>query len=329
MAHRLGDGLEGAAIIGERILHARRHFGKDRASDDSVGFEFPQLPGQHPVTDTGCLAAQFGEALRPAAAHVADQDCLPLATDHREGGLHGTTIYLVAPGNAHAYLHVRNPHGSAFLPPGEPILSVVHIRISIIGAGKVGRALGGAWNAEHDVAYGVRNPQDAKHADLEGAAKTTVAAAQGADVVVLCTPWAGTEQAIADCGDLSGKVLIDCTNPLTPPNLTALEVGHTTSGAKQVAAWAPGARVCKAMNQIGAAMMDHPQLAGIPLMLICGDDDAAKQVTSDLLAALSFEVVDAGDLTLARLPEPYALIWIHLAYSRGLGTGFVFGLLRT
>ncbi len=215
------------------------------------------------------------------------------------------------------------------MPPGEPVLSVVHIRISIIGAGKVGQTLGGAWKAEHDVTYGVRNPGDAKHADLDGSVTTTEAAARDADVVVLCTPWAATEQAIADCGDLTGKVIIDCTNPLTPPNLTALEVGHTTSGAEQVAAWAPGARVCKAMNQIGSAMMDHPQLDGNPLMLICGDDDDAKQVTSNLVSALGFEVVDAGDLTVARLLEPYAAIWIHLAYSRGLGTGFAFGLLRT
>jgi 8-hydroxy-5-deazaflavin:NADPH oxidoreductase len=45
-------------------------------------------------------------------------------------------------------------------------------------------------------------------------------------------------------------VLIDCTNPLSPDN-TSLVVGHSTSGAEQEARWAPGARVCKALNQIG------------------------------------------------------------------------------
>jgi 8-hydroxy-5-deazaflavin:NADPH oxidoreductase len=48
---------------------------------------------------------------------------------------------------------------------------------------------------------------------------------------------------------MCGKVLIDCTNPLTP-DVTALEVGHTTSGAEQVAGWASGARMYKAMNQV-------------------------------------------------------------------------------
>jgi hypothetical protein len=201
------------------------------------------------------------------------------------------------------------------------------MKIAIIGAGNVGRALGGAWRTEHDVTYGVRSPDDPKYADLDAPATTNEAAVAGSDVVVLCTPWQGTQAALKACGDLSGKVLIDCVNPLTP-DFTALEIGHTTSGAEQIAAWAPGARVCKAMNQIGAPMMDQPQLPSAPVMFVCGDDEEAKLLTSDLVTQLGFEVVDAGDLTVARLLEPYALIWIHLALRRGLGTNWGFGLLR-
>ncbi len=201
------------------------------------------------------------------------------------------------------------------------------MKIAIIGAGNVGRALGGAWRTDHDVTFGVRSPEDAKYADLGVPTATNDAAVAGSDVVVLCTPWQGTEEAVKACGGLAGKVLIDCTNPLTP-DFTALEVGHTTSGAEQVAAWAPGARVCKAMNQIGAPMMGHPQLPSAPVMFVCGDDQAAKQVTTGLVTQLGFEPVDAGDLTLARLLEPYALIWIHMALRRGFGTNWGFGLLR-
>lgn len=82
------------------------------------------------------------------------------------------------------------------------------------------------------------------------------------------------------------------------------------------------------MSQIGAAMMDAPQLPGQPVMFICGDDDEAKSVTAGLVTELGFETVDIGDLTLARLLEPYALLWIHLAIRRGFGTNFGFGLLR-
>lgn len=187
--------------------------------------------------------------------------------------------------------------------------------------------MGTGWRKRgHDVLWGVRNPGDPKYTDLDGIT-TNAAAAASSDVVVFCTPWQGTEAAVAACGDLAGKILIDCTNPLTP-DFSALEVGHTTSGAELVATWATGARVCKAMNQIGAPMMDSPALPATPVMLICGDDEDAKTVTEQLVSELGFEVVDAGELTIARLLEPFALVWIHLAVRRGLGTNFGFGLLR-
>jgi 8-hydroxy-5-deazaflavin:NADPH oxidoreductase len=187
--------------------------------------------------------------------------------------------------------------------------------------------LGTAWrDRDHDVTFGVRNPDDPKYASLDAVQRNESAAA-AADVVALCTPWQGTREAVHSCGELAGKVVIDCTNPLTT-DFSALEVGRTASGAEQVARWAPGARVCKAMNQIGAPMMDGPELPGKPVMFVCGDDDNAKSVTARLVTELGFETVDAGDLTLARLLEPYALLWIHLALRRGLGTNFGFGLLR-
>lgn len=201
------------------------------------------------------------------------------------------------------------------------------IEIAIIGAGNVGSALGTAWrNRGHGVTFGVRNPDDPKYSSL-GAVGTNESATAAADVVALCTPWHSTQAAVQGCGDLAGKILIDCTNPLTP-DFSALEIGHVTSGAEQVAKWAPGARVCKAMNQIGAPMMDGPQVPGKPVMFVCGDDDAANSVTAGLVSELGFETVDAGELTLARLLEPYALLWIHLALRRGFGTNFAFGLLR-
>ncbi|MEZ0365219.1 NADPH-dependent F420 reductase [Mycobacterium sp. pUA109] len=201
------------------------------------------------------------------------------------------------------------------------------MHLAIIGAGSVGSTLGQAWRRRgHDVRYGVRNPNDEKYADRVGVT-TNADAVAAADVVVLCTPWQGTRQAVQSCGDLSGKILIDCTNPLTP-DFTALEVGQTSSGAEEVAGWASGARVCKAMNQIGAPMMDTPQLPGTPVMFVCGDDEAAKEITAGLVSELGFQAVDAGELALARLLEPYALLWIHLALRRGFGTNWGFGLLR-
>ena len=113
------------------------------------------------------------------------------------------------------------------------------MRLAVIGAGSVGATLGKAWRRRgHDVTYGVRNPDDPKYGSLGADVTTRDRAAGDAEVVVLCTPWQSTRDAVQACGDLGGKVLIDCTNPLTP-DFTALEVGHTTSGAEQIAEWPP------------------------------------------------------------------------------------------
>ncbi|MUL84809.1 dinucleotide-binding enzyme [Mycobacterium sp. CBMA247] len=202
------------------------------------------------------------------------------------------------------------------------------MRIAVIGAGSVGRTLGKAWQQQgHDVTYGVPKPDDGKYAPLGSTVATNAQAAADAEVIVLCTPWDATRQALTACGDIGGKVIIDCTNPLSA-DAAALTVGHTTSGAEHVAQWASGGRVCKALNQIGASMMDAPQLRGVPVMFVCGDDDAAKKITLSLVHELGFEAVDAGDLTAARLLEPFGLLWIHLALRRGLGRNWGFGILR-
>ena len=82
-----------------------------------------------------------------------------------------------------------------------------------------------AWRTRgHDIKFGVRNPDDRKYASL-GIVTTNADAVGGAEVVVLCTPWQGTRQAVRDCGDLSGKTLIDCTNPLLS-DMSGIELGR-------------------------------------------------------------------------------------------------------
>lgn len=209
------------------------------------------------------------------------------------------------------------------------------MKIAIIGAGNVGGTLGRAWAAKgHEVCYGVRTPQEAKTQELVKATGPTAragspdeAAAFG-EVVVLATPWAATEAAVKAAGDLTGKVVLDCTNPLKP-DLSGLEVGHTTSGGEMVAGWAKGAKVCKAFNTTGANIMAEPVVGGVrTVMFVCGDDEAAKRVALRLAADVGFDAVDAGGLAQSRLLEPWALLWIHLAYKGGIGRDYGFALVK-
>lgn len=63
-------------------------------------------------------------------------------------------------------------------------------------------------------------------------------------------------------------------------------------------------------------------------MLYCGDAADAKPVVHELGDGLGFDMADAGPLSRARLLEPFALLWITLAYREGLGREIGFRLLR-
>jgi predicted dinucleotide-binding enzyme len=209
------------------------------------------------------------------------------------------------------------------------------MKIAIVGAGNVGGTLGKGWAKKgHQIFYGVQRPQEDKTQVLlrdtgpTARAGTPAAAASFGDVVVFATPWAATQAAVKSAGDLSGKTVIDCTNPLTP-DFSGLEVGFTTSGAEMVAEWARGAKVFKAFNTTGFNIMADPVIGGTPtVMFVCGDDEAAKPVVMQLAKDLGFDVIDAGKLVRARLLEPWAVLWISLALGGVIGREFGFALLR-
>jgi hypothetical protein len=209
------------------------------------------------------------------------------------------------------------------------------MKIGIIGSGNVGGALGTRWaQAGHDVTFGSRNPASDDMRQLVAKAGAAARAASSkealevSELLLLATPWPSTKAVLEGLGDLTGKVLIDATNPLLP-DLSGLEVGTTTSAAEQVAGWARGAKVVKAFNTVGFNIMANPAFgADRPVMFYCGDDAAAKQTVRPLVEQLGFEAVDAGPLSQARVLEPFALLWISLAYAQGQGRDIAFKLLR-
>ena len=208
------------------------------------------------------------------------------------------------------------------------------MKIAVIGAGAVGGTLGRRWaELGHSVCFGVRDVADADAKALVGRIKGDARlasvrdAAKDAEIVVLATPYAANAAAIASAGDLGGKILIDVTNPLTAT--LSLAVGFNTSGGEEVARLAPGARVYKALNQVGFEVMADPRYPkGRAVMFVAGDDADGKTIVLNLVSQLGFEAVDAGELAIARLLEPWAMLWIHLMARRKMGRDFAFGLLR-
>lgn len=202
------------------------------------------------------------------------------------------------------------------------------MRIAIIGAGNVGKALAAGWlRAGHEIVFGVRQPS---RMDLAAPADSPEGAAAAAQVVVLALPWAAAEAAVAQIGPLDGKTVIDCMNPLAiGPAGLGLDRGYTTSGGEEVQRRLPAAHVVKTLNQTGAEVMaDATRFAQRPVQFLAGEDAGAKDVAAALVADLGFEPLDAGGIAQARLLEPLAMVWINQALIRGLGRAWAFGALR-
>jgi 8-hydroxy-5-deazaflavin:NADPH oxidoreductase len=196
------------------------------------------------------------------------------------------------------------------------------MNIGIIGSGNVGGALGARWakGAEDMQQLLARAGSNARAAKLPDAAKS-------GEVLLLAMPWPVTKEVVQGLGDLTGKVLIDAVNPLLP-DLSGLVLGTTTSDAEQVAGWARGAKVVEVFNTVGSNIMENPVFGqDKPVLFFCGDDAGAKGKVKQLADELGFEGVDAGPLTQARLLEPFALLWISLAFKAGLGREIAFKLL--
>ena len=209
------------------------------------------------------------------------------------------------------------------------------MKIAVLGTGGVGAALGTRWaKLGHQVIYGSREPTSEKVQALVARGGSGASAARGLDAIAaseaiaFAVPWPAAQITLELLGDLGGRVLIDCTNPLKP-DLSGIELGYTTSAAEQIAAWAPSARVVKAFNTASTKVMNDPSFGDHrATMFYCGDDVEAKSMVRQLIADLEFEPVDAGPLASARYLEPLAMLYIHLAFKQGWGSNCAFKVMK-
>lgn len=183
--------------------------------------------------------------------------------------------------------------------------------IALIGTGNVGAALGQRFAEHgHTVLYGSRDPSSA---DVLALVETTghgsvalppAEAAARADIVVLAVPWSAAEDVVRGLGSLSGKILVDPTNPRVSAPDGFADYPRDSSNAERIAALAPGAHVVKAFNTLGSETMLDPRVAGGPVTLpLVGDDRAAKERVAALAREIGLEAIDAGPLRHARIVE--------------------------
>lgn len=197
------------------------------------------------------------------------------------------------------------------------------MKIGVIGAGNVGRALGDGWKkAGHGVIYGVKDPAG------DPGLKSVAEAAAFGDVIVLAVPWQAVPEVLADKEAFVGKVVIDCSNPIAP-DFSGLSTAANTSAGEEVAKLIPNAQVVKAFNTCGYNVMANPRFGGESAsMLVASDDPAAKKVVIKLSEELGFDAVDAGPLAQSRYLENLAWLWISMALKYGHGREIAFRFLK-
>ncbi len=210
------------------------------------------------------------------------------------------------------------------------------MNIGIFGTGAVGKAFATRLSGlNHKIMVGTRDPKQTM--EKEGAATfsgfleqnpgiqlgTFAQTASFGDVIINVCKGEVAMQVIRSAGEknLSGKILIDITNPLDfsrgmPPSLIP-EYSNTTSLAEEIQKIIPSTKVVKTLNTMWNGLMINPvQLAnGEHVNYICGNDEDAKKQVRSLLRELGWSddaTMDLGDLTGARATEATLPIWLRV-----------------
>lgn len=208
------------------------------------------------------------------------------------------------------------------------------MRFGVLGTGVVGRTLAGKLvELGHEAMMGSRQKGNAKAVEWatsagERASEGTFAeAAAFGEVLVNATAGAVSIAALRAAGaqNLSGKVLIDLSNPIAtdtgfPPQLS---VCNSDSIGEQIQRAFPDARVVKTLNTVNADVMVNPVLiSGAHAVFVGGDDAAAKQQVAEVLRSFGWnagDIIDLGGIETSRGTEMYLALWLRLMGVLGTG----------
>jgi NADPH-dependent F420 reductase len=196
------------------------------------------------------------------------------------------------------------------------------MKVAIIGAGNVGKALGSSLSrAGHDVTLAASSLDSARAAAQEvgaRAASSATQAATGADVVILAIPYATAGETVASelAPIVDGTVVVDATNPIKPDYSGLATNG--SSGAEEFQRRMPDAKVVKAFNTVFASNQASGEAKDGPIDgYIAGDDADAKATVTELVEAVGLRPLDVGPLSSSRYLEGMA--WLNIGLNSANG----------
>jgi predicted dinucleotide-binding enzyme len=212
------------------------------------------------------------------------------------------------------------------------------MKISVLGTGDVGRTLSSAFKKKgHDVTMGTRNTEEklaeqSTHDQYKSFSEwykenkevrlvTFSESASEGEIVINATNGVNSLNALDLAGEenLSGKILIDISNPLEMSNgMMSLVDGlnNTNSLGEEIQKEFPEAKVVKTFNTMWCGLMVNPGLIkGDHINFISGNDAEAKAKVKDLIKEFGWKdenIIDLGDISAARAQESVLLIWARL-----------------
>lgn len=202
------------------------------------------------------------------------------------------------------------------------------------GTGKEGAGLAMRWALHgHRVIIGSRAEEKARtraaemNAELGGdylEGRENAEAAAAADIVVLSVPYSAHRATLESVRDqCQGKILVDLTVPLQPPEIT--QVNLPPGGAAALEAQnslGADVRVVAAFQNVSAVKLRQ---LGQPVdcdVLVCADDPDARAAVIALAEAAGMRGIDAGRLKNAVAAESLTPLLLHINKTYGaLGAG--------
>ena len=194
------------------------------------------------------------------------------------------------------------------------------MKVGVLGSGVVAQVLAAGFVKHgHAVKVGSRTPEKL----AEWAAKnpkatvgTFAEAAAFGELLVLAVKGNVAAEALrlADGRNLAGKTIMDACNPIAdaPPQNGVLQfyTRMDQSLMEQLQTEFSDAHFVKAFNSVGNACMVNPQFAeGRPTMFICGNNEAAKKIVTQINDQFGWETADMGKAEAARAIEPLCMLW--------------------
>ena len=213
--------------------------------------------------------------------------------------------------NRRDFLRIAGAAAAGFAVP-KAIAQEPRLKIGVIGSGRVGSAIGGAWvKAGHEVMFSSLDLEHDKAlaARLGGKASagTSREAAAFGEVLLVSVPYGALPQLGRDlAGSIKGKVVIDTCNPFPQRDGEVATWAREKGAGLASAELLPGARIVRAFNAIGfSRMAEANQSKGERIgMPMASDDAAAVAVASRLVREVGYEPVLIGPLAMGKYLMP-------------------------